>query len=138
MAIDVQKVIRRALDVKRFLPTPQELLRPFPPPKQGELVMQGVTADVLSYGLGFIPYVGDILGDTIEDNIMSDVMIKLSPEQRVEFREQNRLYPNGVALLRAFQRTQGGSNPSIGPIVAATVAMQKLEEERRRKKARGW
>jgi len=32
-----------------------------------------------------------------------------------------------------------GNNPGlVVPIVAATVAMQKLEEERRRKKARGW
>ena len=112
MAIDVQKSIQRALDVKRFLPGPKELLRPFPPPKQGELVMQGITADVVSYAVGFIPYVGDPLANAINDNIMADVLVKLSPEQRAEFREQNRLYPNGIALLRAFQRTRvapGGS-----------------------------
>ena len=57
-------------------------------------------------GLGFIPYLGDILGDAIEDNIMVDVVQKLSPAELSEFREQNRVYPNGIALLRTFQRTR--------------------------------
>ena len=94
------------LDARRFLPTPTDLLKPFPPAQKGELVMQGVTADVVSYGLGFIPYVGDIVGDAIEDNIMADVTQKLSPTELSEFREQNRIYPNGVALLRTFQRVR--------------------------------
>ena len=63
--------LQALLNVRRFLPAPTDLLRPFPPPKKGELVMQGVTADVLSFGLGFIPYVGDIVGDAVEDNIMA-------------------------------------------------------------------
>lgn len=98
--------LQALLDVRRFLPSPADLLKPFPPPKKGELVMQGVTADVACYGLGFIPYVGDILGDAIEDNIMADVVQKLSPAELSEFREQNRVYPNGVALLRTFQRVR--------------------------------
>jgi len=98
--------LQALLNVRRFLPAPTDLLRPFPPPKKGELVMQGVTADVLSFGLGFIPYVGDIVGDAIEDNIMADVVQKLSPAELSEFREQNRVYPNGVALLRTFQRSR--------------------------------
>ncbi len=105
--VEKKKVALRALlDVKRFLPSPTDLLKPFPPPKKGELVMQGVAADVASYGLGFIPYLGDILGDAIEDNIMVDVVQKLSPAELSEFREQNRVYPNGVALLRTFQRVR--------------------------------
>ncbi|KKM83054.1 hypothetical protein LCGC14_1313310 [marine sediment metagenome] len=106
MAIDVQKALRRATDVARFLPTPQDLLRPFPRPKQGELVTAGIAADLLSFGVGFIPYVGDIVGDFIEDNIIADVETRLTPEERTEFREQNRVYPNGIALVRTFQRTQ--------------------------------
>jgi len=98
--------LQALLNVKQFLPTPTDLLKPFPPPKKGELVMQGVAADVASYGLGFIPYLGDILGDAIEDNIMADVVQKLSPAEVSEFREQNRVYPNGVALLRTFQRVR--------------------------------
>jgi len=113
MAEKARKGLQALLDVRRFLPTPTDLLRPFPPPQKGELVMQGVTADVVSYGLGFIPYVGDILGDAIEDNIMADVVQKLSPAELLEFREQNRVYPNGVALLRTFQRAKvaPGSRP---------------------------
>ena len=98
MAIDIQKGLSRVTDVARYLPTPQDLLRPFPRPNQGELVTAGIAADILSYGLGFIPWVGDI---------------RLTPGERVEFREQNRVYPNGIALVRTFQRTQvapgGGS-----------------------------
>lgn len=113
MAIDIQKGLSRAMDVARFLPTPQDLLRPFPGPNQGELVTAGIAADILSYGLGFIPWVGDIVGDFVEDNIIADVETRLTPEERVEFREQNRVYPNGIALVRTFQRTQvapgGGS-----------------------------
>lgn len=113
MAEKKKVALKALLDVKRFLPSPTDLLRPFPPPQKGELVMQGVTADVASYGLGFIPYVGDILGDAIEDNIMADVEQKLSPTELAEFREQNRVYPNGVALLRTFQRVRlvPGSQP---------------------------
>jgi len=89
MAIDVQKALLRATDVARFLPTPQDLLRPFPRPKHG-----------------FIPWVGDIAGDFVEDNIIADVETRLTPEERTEFREQNRVYPNGIALVRTFQRTR--------------------------------
>jgi len=112
--VEKKKVALEALlDVRRFLPAPADLLKPFPPPQKGDLVMQGVAADVASYGLGFIPYVGDIVGDAIEDNIMADVVQKLSPAELSEFREQNRVYPNGVALLRTFQRVRlaPGSKP---------------------------
>ena len=98
--------LQALLDVRRFVPSPADLLKPFPPPKQGELVMQGITADVLSWGFGYIPTVGDFIGNFVNDNIMADVMVKLSPEQKAEFREQNRVYPNGIALLRTFQRTK--------------------------------
>ena len=106
MAIDIEKGVRRALDVGRFLPSPQEFLRPIPTPEQGDLVAAGISADVLSYGLGFIPWVGDILGGLVNDNIMADVQGRLTPDERAEFREQNRLYPNGIALIRTFQRTK--------------------------------
>ena len=106
MAIDIQKGLRRATDVARFLPTAQDLLRPFPKPGQAELVTAGVAADVLSFAVGFIPVVGDIAADFISDNIMADVGERLTPEERVELREQNRVYPNGIALMRTFQRTQ--------------------------------
>jgi len=100
-----KKVALQALfDVKRFVPSPADLLKPFPAPKQGEMVMQGITADVLSWAFGYIPTVGDLIGNFVNDNIMADVLVKLSPEQKAEFREQNRVYPNGIALLRTFQR----------------------------------
>lgn len=98
--------LQALLDVKRFLPAPKDLLRPFPPPKKGELVMQGVAADVLGYAFGYIPGVGDIVGQFVNDNIMADVLQKLAPTELSEFREQNRVYPNGVALLRTFQRVR--------------------------------
>jgi len=106
MADRKKQGIQVILDAKRFLPSPTDLLRPFPPPKKGELVMQGVTADVLGYAFGFIPAVGDIVGQFANDNIMADVLEKLSPTEMAEFRAQNRVYPNGVALLRTFQRVQ--------------------------------
>jgi len=96
--------LQALLNVKQFVPTPKDLLKPFPPPKKGELVMQGVTADVLGYAFGYIPAVGDIVGQFVNDNIMADVQHKLSPSELTEFREQNRVYPNGIALLRTFQR----------------------------------
>ena len=103
---DKKKVgLQVLLDVKRFIPVPKDLLRPFPPPKKGELVLQGVAADVLDYAFGYIPAVGDIVGSFVNDNIMADVLQQLSPTELSEFREQNRVYPNGVALLRTFQRT---------------------------------
>ena len=105
MADKAKKGLSILLDVGRFLPAPKELLRPFPPPKKGELVMQGITADVLGYAFGYIPGVGDIVGQFVNDNIMADVLQKLNPAERLEFRDQNRVYPNGVALLRTFQRT---------------------------------
>jgi len=105
MAKKAQKGLKVLLDVGRFLPGPKELLRPFPPPQKSEMVMQGVTADVLGYAFGFIPGVGDIVGQFVNDNIMADVLQKLSQAETAEFRDQNRVYPNGVALLRTFQRT---------------------------------
>ncbi|MBA7469821.1 hypothetical protein ES707_05095 [subsurface metagenome] len=113
MAEKKKVALQALLDVKRFLPTPTDLLRPFPPPKKGELVMQGVTADLLSYTFGYIPGVGDIIGQFVNDNIMADVLQKLAPTELSEFREQNRVYPNGVALLRTFQRARlaPGSRP---------------------------
>ena len=103
--VDKKKVgMKVLLDVKRFIPAPKDLLRPFPPPKKGELVMEGVAADVLSYAFGYIPGVGDIVGSFVNDNLMANVLEKLSPSEVAEFREQNRVYPNGVALLRTFQR----------------------------------
>jgi len=110
MADKAKKGLQALLNVKRFLPSPTDLLKPFPPPQKGELVMQGVAADVVSYGLGFIPYVGDILGNFVNDNIMADVSHKLSPAELSEFREQNRVYPNGIALLRTFQRVGLGAD----------------------------
>jgi len=103
--VDKKKVgMKVLLDVKRFIPAPKDLLRPFPPPKKGELVMEGVAADVLSYAFGYIPGVGDIVGSFVNDNLMANVLEKLSPSEVSEFRQQNRVYPNGVALLRTFQR----------------------------------
>ena len=98
--------IQVLLDVKRFVPGPMELLRPFPSPKKGELVMQGVSADLLGYAFGYLPVVGDIVGQFVNDNIMADVQSKLSGTELLEFRAQNRVYPNGVALLRTFQRVR--------------------------------
>ena len=97
--------LQALLNTRQFLPSPADLLKPFPPPKKGELVMQGVTADVLTYAVGFIPAVGDIVGQFVNDNIMADLQQKLSEPERTEFRAQNRIYPNGIALLRTFQRT---------------------------------
>jgi len=102
---EAKKGIQALLDAKQFVPSLADLLKPFPPPKKGELVMQGVTADVLSYAFGYIPGVGDIVGQFVNDNIMADVQQKLSEPERTEFRAQNRVYPNGIALLRTFQRT---------------------------------
>lgn len=104
MADKARKGVQVLLDVGRFLPGLKEFLRPFPPPKKNEMVVQGITADVLSYAFGYIPAVGDIVGQFINDNIMADVLQKLSPAELSEFRAQNRVYPNGVALLRTFQR----------------------------------
>jgi len=112
--VEKKKVgLQALLNVKKFLPSPGDLLRPFPPPKKGELVMQGVSADLLSYAFGYIPGVGDIVGQFVNDNIMADILHKLSPTELSEFREQNRVYPNGVALLRTFQRAglPPGSRP---------------------------
>ena len=106
MAIDIQKGLRRATDVARFFPSPQDLLRPFPKPEKADLVTAGIAADVLSFAAGFVPVVGDIVADFISDNIMADVDTRLTPEERVELREQNRVYPNGIALVRTFQRTR--------------------------------
>lgn len=104
MVDKAKKGLQVLLDVGRFVPGPKEIFKPFPPPKKGEMVMQGVTADVLSYAFGYIPGVGDIVGQFVNDNIMADVLGKLSPAELSEFRDQNRVYPNGVALLRTFQR----------------------------------
>ncbi|MBA7616264.1 hypothetical protein ES703_23560 [subsurface metagenome] len=106
MADRAKRGLEVLLDIRRFAPSPADLLKPFPAPKEGEMVMQGITADVLSWGLSHIPTVGDFLGDFVNDNIMADVLVKMAPEQVTEFRAQNRLYPNGVALLRTFQRTR--------------------------------
>jgi len=96
--------LQALLDVRRFVPSPADLLKPLPAPKQGDMVMQGITADVLSWAFGHIPTIGDFIGGFINDNIMADVQVRLSPAERTEFREQNRVYPNGIALLRTFQR----------------------------------
>jgi len=106
MAEKKKVALKALLDVKRFLPAPADLLKPLPAPKQGDMVMQGITADVLSWAVGHIPTVGDIIGAFINDNIMADVQARLSPAERTEFREQNRVYPNGIALLRTFQRVR--------------------------------
>ena len=105
--------LRALLDVRRFVPSPADFLLPFPTPKKGELVMQGITADVLSWSLGYIPGIGDIVGQFVNDNLMADVQNKLSPTERTEFREQNRVHPNGIALLRTFQRVKVAPGSSL-------------------------
>lgn len=113
MADRTKTGLRVLLDVKRFVPTPAQILQPFPSPKEGEMVMQGVTADVVGWALGNIPAVGDIAAAFVNDNIMADVLAKLTPAQQAEYRAQNRVYPNGIALLRTFQRVSvapGGSS----------------------------
>jgi len=106
MADKAKKGLQALLNVRQFVPSPADLLQPFPTPRQGEMVMQGVTADVLSWGLSHIPTVGDFLGDFVNDNIMADVLPNLTSAQQAEFRAQNRVYPNGIALLRTFQRVK--------------------------------
>lgn len=106
MADRAKQGLKALLDAKRFVPSPADLLQPFPTPRQGEMVMQGITADVLSWGLSHIPTVGDFIGDFVNDNIMADVLATLTPEQKSEFLQQNRVYPNGIALLRTFQRVK--------------------------------
>lgn len=106
MADRARQGLQVLFEAGRFLPTPKDLLRPFPPPKKGEMVLQGVSADLLGYAFGYLPVVGDIVGQFVNDNIMADVQSKLSDSELAEFRAQNRVYPNGVALLRTFQRVQ--------------------------------
>jgi hypothetical protein len=103
--VDKKKVGLKALtDIRRFAPSPRDLLKPFPSPQKTDLVLKGVTADVLGYAFGYIPTVGDLIGQFANDNIMADVFTKMTAAELEEFRAQNRVYPNGVALLRTFQR----------------------------------
>jgi hypothetical protein len=105
MAEKTKTGIKVLLDVKRFLPGPTDILRPFPSREKADLVAKGVTADLLGYAFGYIPGVGDIVGQFVNDNIMADVLNNLTQQEKSEFIQQNRVYPNGVALLRTFQRT---------------------------------
>lgn len=105
MAEKTKTGIKVLLDVKRFLPGPTDILRPFPSREKADLVAKGVTADLLGYAFGYIPGVGDVVGQFVNDNIMADVLNNLTQQEKAEFIQQNRVYPNGVALLRAFQRT---------------------------------
>jgi hypothetical protein len=101
------------MDVKRFLPGPGDIFKPFPSREKADLVAKGITADVLGYAFGYIPVVGDVVGQFVNDNIIADVRQKLTPAERDEFAAQNRVYPNGIALLRTFQRgaVAPGSRP---------------------------
>ena len=94
-------------DLPRYVPKPKELLNPFPPPGKGHIVMEGAAADLLAYAFGYIPAVGDLVGQFINDNLMADVQSKMSSTELVEFREQNRVYPNSIALLRTFRKASG-------------------------------
>jgi hypothetical protein len=104
MADTKKRGIAALLDVKRFLPGPMDLMRPLPSRDKADIVAKGIAADVLGYAFGYVPVVGDIVGQFVNDNIIADVREKLTPSEREEFNAQNRVYPNGIALLRTFQR----------------------------------
>lgn len=111
MAEKPRRGIKVLLDVGRFVPGPQELLKPLPSRRDVDLVSKGVAADVLGYAFGYIPVVGEVVGAFVNDNIMADVLEQLQGTEREEFLQQNRVYPNGLALLRTFQRTSLKARP---------------------------
>jgi hypothetical protein len=104
MADGSRKGIQVLLDVKRFVPGPREFLKPLPSRRDLDLVSKGIAADLLGYAFGYVPGVGDIVGQFVNDNLIADVLSDLTPGERTEFLQQNRVYPNGLALLRTFQR----------------------------------
>ena len=84
-------------DLTRLLPTP-------PSPRESELIVMGVTVDIAQFLLGMIPTVGDALADIVGDNIEGDMHRRFRPEEKVEFIEQTRFLPTGLATWRTFAK----------------------------------
>ena len=95
--------LKALLNVRKYIPSIKEVTEPLPPDKM-DLVLQGVLTDIVGWTVGNIPTVGDFIADFVNDNIMADVATKMTQPQRTELNQQDRVYPNGVALFRTFHR----------------------------------
>lgn len=52
--------------------------------------------------LGFIPVVGDLLSDPIEDMALREIHKTLSPEEMKEYLELSKIFPEVPAMLRTL------------------------------------
>ena len=95
--------LKALLNVRKYIPSIKEVTEPLPPDKM-DLVLQGVLTDIVGWTVGNIPTVGDFIADFVNDNIMADVATKMTRPQLNELNQQDRVYPNGVALFRTFHR----------------------------------
>lgn len=63
------------------------------------------TGSTLGGIIGYIPIIGDIISDAVEDMHGPELKKLLTPEEKEKFIHYDRTYPTLIALIRTFQET---------------------------------
>ena len=91
------------------LPGIEDVLPKFPPkmPRIDErrnVAMRHAVAIDLSSIVAFIPIVGDVVADVVEDLHGAELRRILTREEMDEFEKQDKVAPSTIALIRTFMR----------------------------------
>ncbi len=70
-----------------------------------------VVRDVGGWFLDQVPLVGELLGDTLKDNLWADMRKRLTVQEVDTFTEVNRWYPGTLALLATYKRVPERGQP---------------------------
>lgn len=103
---DMERVSGRPPQLAQALPDLGRLLPHMPTARQGEMLAMGAAIDVTQWTLGQIPTVGDILADIVGDNIEADMLRRMTPEEKVRYREDTRFLPSGLAVWQGIRKAQ--------------------------------
>lgn len=90
---------------KVFLHPPSlpELEPPEMNEKRSDAMKHAIASDVGSI-IGYIPVVGDIVADVVEDLHATQLRSLLTKDEMDEYMKQDKVAPSTIALLRAFMR----------------------------------
>ena len=87
------------------LPTPPILAPPEIDERRGGALMHAVAVD-LSFFLGLIPVIGDVVADIVEDLHGAEIRRTLTPEEYNRYLREDKVAPSGLAMLRTFMRVR--------------------------------
>lgn len=84
------------------LESPPVMLPKMPDDRGRKAIAHGIGQDAADAVIGIIPWVGDILADTIGDMHYAEIRKILTPEELDKFVEYDKMFPTTVALAKIF------------------------------------